>query len=479
MSAQAWAELDVHLFEINDAGRKLAQTAHTYVSGSEATNNGRSDSFNGTDGDAVTPQPLVPASAPQEVHSARQSLLVHAAMVQNKLRDPSDFLRQLMIQSQLLACLHWLAYNQILACIPLNNNVLFIDVAALAGVPVTELTRIIRMTATIGFLCEPEPGYAAHSPLSAEFVQKPSLVDVIMFTAEISAPSALAMKSTTTTYNDSPLHNETAYNVAFETNESFASVLEKKGKVQRQYLALERHIALAGDEHIASLLSTLSWVSLGDVTVVEVGAGSTTTATALSKLAPNLSFIVQLRQDPQTQYTPAGSSNSSVSGSTTGSVSSSFLYALFGTEYRAPGTAQTHMRAAVYIFHLPPMSALSPGERPVSRIITELKAHFCMLRKNPTAMLIIVGRLLPEPGSVDPDIEAVARGRDLAMKQLSNLRELEVKEMADLVAGIQDKFGRLLIVNKLVERRNPVVALEIRYQTYPQHSINGAGQPFC
>jgi hypothetical protein len=172
-------------------------------------------------------------------------------------------------QVQLVACLQWLGEFQVLACIPLTGDVPLEDVAELSGVPEDTLSRIVRMTATAGFLCEPQPGHVAHTPLSSPFVVKPSYLDAAMFLAETAAPTALQMSAATQRHGQSERANETAYTVAFNTSQTFQNACEQRLKLQRQWPAFLR---CAGDldDGVAELLGRLDWQSLGNACIVDV-----------------------------------------------------------------------------------------------------------------------------------------------------------------------------------------------------------------
>jgi hypothetical protein len=71
------------------------------------------------------------------------------------------------------------------------------EIAELAGVSGNQLSRIVRMTATAGFLHKPQPGRIAHTPLLAPFVNNLSYLDAAMFLAKTAAPTALYMTAAT------------------------------------------------------------------------------------------------------------------------------------------------------------------------------------------------------------------------------------------------------------------------------------------
>ena len=135
-------------------------------------------------------------------------------------------------------------------------------------------------------------------------------------------------------------------------------------------------------------------------------------------------------------------------------------------QQRDPGTLQSVHDAAVYIIHLPSPSPGMPSHSLGTRIIAELRAHIGVLRASSCAELVLTARLLPEPGAVDPDVEAIARVRDLSLLQLANEREIEMLELMDMLNSVRDSLGRLVLVNKLRSRNNATVVFKVQYQAY-------------
>lgn len=432
-----------------------------------------------------TPQLLVPPEAPGEVHRARRTIVANVAKLQTLLVEPADFLQHLAGQNQLLACLQWLGEFQVLACIPLSGSVPAKDVADLAGVPEMQLCRVVRMTATAGFLNEPQPGHVAHTILSAPFVTKPSFLDAAMFLAETAAPTALQMAVATQRYGHSNRPNESAYNLAFNTSQTFQSACEQRSKLQRQWPAYLRY-AGGVDDSVTEVLTRLDWLSLGNARIVEVGAQSTGMAIVLAELYPALNFIVQMREPgPNNGALPRRKSMSNRApplptptslsrASTPGAMNlkemrQPQLGSRITVQKRTPGTPQTINDAAVYILHLPSPSPGVPSHSLPAQIIAELRAHLSVLRASSYATLILTPRLLPEPGTVDPDVEAIARLRDLSLLQLANEREIEMAELVDILNSIRDSMGQLVVVNKLRSHNNATVALGVKYQAYANH----------
>ncbi|KAI1810488.1 hypothetical protein GGS20DRAFT_579836 [Poronia punctata] len=390
-------------------------------------------------------------TGPEGASQARRSTLTNLGQLQTLLEQPTDFLQRLTRQNQLLSCLRWLIEYQVLACIPLQGSVPITEVAALTDAPEKRLVQVVRMTATSGFLCEPQPGILAHTPLSAPFVSDLNLLDATLFLTETAAPAAFGMASATRRWGLTEDVNQTAYNAAFDTSFTFSSACEKRSRLRRQWYAYL--LCGMGDVEagMKDVLAQLNWAGLGNATVVDTAATSPAMAITLAKLYPSLRLIVQTANKPETN-------NGLVAGVTT-----------IATEQRAPGTPQHVRDAALFIIRMPPQLA-----KATTRIREELHAHIGALSYNRRArLLLVLPSVLNERNGTDEseasvDAEALARLRDLTLWQLTNESELELSTVLDLVRGVHDGTGRLVVVTKFTARHHPAVALEMRYQSYAE-----------
>jgi hypothetical protein len=129
------------------------------------------------------------------------------------------------------------------------------------------------MTATAGFLSEPQPGEIAHTALSARFVTDLSFYDALMFLAESAAPSALKMAAATEQQGRQRDSNDSAYSLAFNTTKPFQSACLEQPKLKRQYKAYVRYTGAASNGFI-DLLGRLNWGSMGNACVVDVRSTS-------------------------------------------------------------------------------------------------------------------------------------------------------------------------------------------------------------
>jgi hypothetical protein len=173
-------------------------------------------------------------------------------------------------QTQLLASLHWLSSLQVLACIPLAQTVAVQDVADVSGVPFQQLLRLIRTTATTGFLHEPQPGLVKHTPLSAQFVKKPFLTDAVTFLSNTALPAALQMGKATRLQTQLANTKQTACNLVTQPKVSLGAECKRHPELKRQVAAYQRLRQNAFDDSVTEILSSLDWTNLGDATVVQV-----------------------------------------------------------------------------------------------------------------------------------------------------------------------------------------------------------------
>ena len=199
---------------------------------------------------------------------------------------------------------------------------------------------------------------------------------------------------------------------------------------------------------------------------------------ALADLYSELQFIVQVTEPAPSHHLPRPSTSHRWRPATPCSLNRAStpcpkpserrqqLSSRIIVQQRAPGTPQTVHGAAVYILHLPSASPGVPKASLLAQITDELRAHIGVLRANKSATLVLTARLLPEPGTMDPSIEAIGRLRDLSVVQLANEPEIEALDVMDMLNNVRDETGRLILVNNFRSRHNPIAAFEIRCQAY-------------
>ncbi|EOA85723.1 uncharacterized protein SETTUDRAFT_111323, partial [Exserohilum turcica Et28A] len=347
--------------------------------------------------------------------------------------------------SQLLACVQWLGEFQVLAYLPLeaDQGLPIQDMAELADVPEAQLCRIVRLTAMGGFLREPQPGYVAHTALSASFVRRLAQLDSAMFLAETVAPCMLHMAAASR-----HAHTHQAEGLAMDWGSK---------RVQRLWSSFVG--AMGGADQDSHILAQIDWASLARDAAPH----------------PALRFVVQTTDAaPPPSATATVSATSATASATSASAaptppshSTSHSHNHNHNHHhnvrmcqRAHGAPQTITDAALYLVRVP---ANIPGPiRP--RIAAELRAHLPVLQAQRGALLILTSPLLPEPGTVSRQTELLARVRDLARLQLVGSGLLTLQELVELVGSIHDAHGGLVVVKQLHAPNSAFVGLGLRYQ---------------
>ncbi|EUC41193.1 hypothetical protein COCMIDRAFT_40596 [Bipolaris oryzae ATCC 44560] len=370
-------------------------------------------------------------------------------------QEGATFVHHLARQAQLLSCLHWLSTFQVLACIPLTQSVPIQDVADLAGVPVSHLLRVVRATATVGFLHEPEPEFVAHTPLSSQFVTKPSLIDAVLFICHTAMPTGLQMAEATRLQVHSTDSSPCAYALASRSVKGRGSENGQQPNLHRQLMAYQRLSNRALDDCVTQLLSSLDWSHLDGATVVQVGPPSTAAARALSGANANVRFIVQMYDRPKAAIETANLESGNVV-----------------VQQRMRGAPQLVEDASVYIIHSPHLSVHHTTDDLRTQFIIEIKAHLRLLKNRPNAQLILVAQVIPEPGTADAEVEAASRFYDLSLLQMANDQALGFEQLVDMVNDIRDNTGRLVVTNKLCSRDHSVAALQVKIASFEDDQGN-------
>lgn len=215
------------------------------------------------------PQLSISKDAPEQFHQGRRKILANVAKIQVLLEDSEDFVQRMAKEIQMLASVQWLSSLQVLICLPLGVNLAIKNLAQLAGVQETALARVVRMTASRGFLQEPQPGQIMHTSLSSRFVSHRRFRDATMFLAECCTPSALHMKPAVQHPTTADVPRESGYSLAFPTSVPFTKACSMAPKLQRQWSAF-LHYTGHFDKRFTEVLTRLDWANLGDSCIVEV-----------------------------------------------------------------------------------------------------------------------------------------------------------------------------------------------------------------
>ncbi|EMD93908.1 hypothetical protein COCC4DRAFT_31081 [Bipolaris maydis ATCC 48331] len=403
---------------------------------------------------AVTKEPttdvLVPPARAEniehEIALAHSSLSGISSRLETLLAGPASFIQSLATQNQLLACLKWMGEYQIIAYIPLDDTISLEELANLADVPERTLSRVVRMTATAGFLYEPKHGHVAHTSLSLSFTTELSYFDAAMFLASKVAPASLDLTS---------FANEQDGSAAGLQSSRLLEFVSQEPQTNRQWQAYRQSMGSMSYQ-LAYLPNLLNWRSLGDACVVDICDNDTSLARDLAQTAPALRLTVQTYD-----FTPTDAGLSGVGNGDKDLVTSERII----IQRRKPTAVQPVKDAAVYLLHTSFCAASTRGYTAEDLITMELKAHFGILRANPMALLILAPAMLPEPGSVAINVETRVRLLDFTDMHLTGNGAMEVSELYKLTESISDARGKLVVKNRVRSADGATIALVAKYQS--------------
>lgn len=161
-------------------------------------------------------------------------------------------------------------YFRIPTIIPIDKAVPYAEVALAADVPDHQLRHVVRMLITSGFFAEPSPESMAHSQLSAKFVAGSLYLDANHFLTEITAATTYRMAEMTAQYQGSEKPNETAFNIALQTDLSFFGYLSQNPAVAAELAAGMKVLGGKDGTHTRHLISGFGWQKLGKAKIIDV-----------------------------------------------------------------------------------------------------------------------------------------------------------------------------------------------------------------
>jgi len=372
------------------------------------------------------PSVTLPPSTPKYVLEARQKLIGAAAKIQQLATEPSEFLPGLAVQYQLIACVRWLSHFSVLACIPLQGSVPYSDIASMCNIPVRTLRSVVRMAMTSNFLCEPKEGEVAHNSVSSQFVTKPAYQGWMSFMTEFYMPVSCKFVEATEKWGTSVQKDQTAVNLAMDTTLSSFDFITSNRDLSRKFAAYMKGVQASEGTNSRHILTSFDW-HWHSGPVIHVAGSPGTIAVALAQAFPHLKLVVQDLSD--TIKNSRG------------------LLAVQPQEIRSRITAaehnffepQPHVPGAVYILR---MLLHNWCDAEATKILASLLPA---MKSNPTARILIIDTLLPEPGTVDSVSEAMMRYRDMTMIQVFNTKERDLDEFKALLGNASDHEAKLVL----------------------------------
>lgn len=160
---------------------------------------------------------------------------------------------------------------EILKHIPIGQPISYEDVAIAAKVPISRLKSVARMAMTRGLLQEPISGQVAHSRISTQIAVDPDYYNRASYFMKVSAQTAAHFVKATQRWGDATEKNQTAYNLAFETDlPYFAHKAQSEARATEFALYMRAQNKFEGSA-LKHVLNGFDWPSIGRAHVVDVG----------------------------------------------------------------------------------------------------------------------------------------------------------------------------------------------------------------
>ncbi|KAF2204077.1 sterigmatocystin 8-O-methyltransferase [Delitschia confertaspora ATCC 74209] len=388
--------------------------------------------------DSDGPSTVIPGDAPQNIHQARQALIAAALEISQLAIGPSEFLPNLATGFQYISCLAWLCQYNIFHLVPQNSTISYAALASAAGIPEQRAKSIIRMAMTNGLFREKSDGkHVSHSATSALLARNDDIYAYATYMCSKSAPMAMQLAAAHKKWGaDTTNTHETAYNVAFNTDLSFFDHLGRDKARMGEFAAYMRNVRSSEAVDVKHLVTGFKWQSIPEggllvdvsgrtVKIVAretVGGSTGTSAIALAKAFPHLSFVVQdLPANAESGRKAAESLPEDISSRIT----------FQGHNFMDPEPVQG---ADAYLLRM------ILHDWPDNEAVIILRNIVAAMGNNSKSRLLIMDTVLPKPGSVPISVERIVRARDLTMLQAFNSKERDLEDWKDLLAATNPKL---------------------------------------
>ncbi|KAM5436481.1 putative 6-hydroxytryprostatin B O-methyltransferase [Microsporum ferrugineum] len=373
-----------------------------------------------------SPTTSLPSSAPPDISAARQAIMGAALQMFHLAAGPSEYLPNLAVGYQQIACLRWLTHFKIFHLVPLDSPIAYPSLAAAAGVSVKQLKTVTRMAMTNYLFCEPEPNTVAHTATSTLIASDASFHDWASFMCEASVPMASKLVEATEKWTDSEEKNQTAYNVAFDTDLPFFDHLKTQPDKTRQFANYMKNVQKSGGTGMHYLIEGFDWASLGKGTVVDVGGSSGAASISLATRFPDLNFVVQDLPENAAdgQEFLASPEQQEKLGR---SVTSRIFFN--GHDFFQP---QPFQGADAYLLRM------ILHDWPKKEAVKILQNILPALKD--TSRIIIMDTVLPQPGSIPTAQERLLRARDMTMLEAFNSLERDLEDWKELLTSVDERL---------------------------------------
>ncbi|KAI5370385.1 Putative O-methyltransferase domain, FAD-binding domain, O-methyltransferase COMT-type [Septoria linicola] len=347
-----------------------------------------------------------------DIQASRRRLTEASAKLLQLSTRPQEYLEHLQNGYQNLTCIRWLVDLDVLTHVPEKGTISYVDLASKANVPPMQLRGIARMAICNGFLEEPEVNQLRHSRISALFARDESYLSWARWMVNYSVPTALQLNNATRQWGETVAKDQTAFNLGMDVKVPFFDHLRQTPDMKDAFAGYMRNVTSNETWGLQHAVTGFDWASLPEgAKVVDVGGSLGHGSLAIAKQHTHLSFVVQ-----DLPETIAGARKELAEQQ---SLDSSIESRIKFMEHDFFGPQPVH-DADVYFLR---MICHDWPDNEAQKILSHIRAAM-----KPSAKIVIMDTILPQPGTISVLQEQQLRIRDLTMMQVFNAKERELED---------------------------------------------------
>ncbi|KAF2732638.1 putative O-methyltransferase [Polyplosphaeria fusca] len=269
--------------------RELARTISTLADQLDDYNDGIS--ANG----AVSPETKDwLQNAPKELSQSRVELIDTLLELKYRLQSPQAALEDLFFGYIDTSSLQVIYALNLPSYVPVDQPISYAAIAAASGFSEHVLRRLYRYAMTNRIFTEPEPGMVAHTPISRMLLH-PDAFDCLGMTMQELQPALNHLLDALKTNPESTEPNQTAYNIANNTDLPMYPFLGKHPDRAKRFGAGMRHFTVGDHTDLRHLIDAFPWKTYDreDVRMVDVGGGQGAVTLRIASETSKMKFTVQ------------------------------------------------------------------------------------------------------------------------------------------------------------------------------------------
>lgn len=231
---------------------------------------------------------------PENIQTARNNLRQSCELLLQLVSSPSEYLARNIATAHLCSstCLQYVYHFSIAEAVPPNGHINFKDLASKVNVAESQCTRILRMLMTQNVFIEKTPGNVSHTAMS-KLLMNPRMRDTIGYLLEEGFVGAPHLTEAAERFEGSEERHHAPWNVGHQTDLPVFEFFETNPARMRRFLGNMENLGNQDTYNIQYIVRSYDWSSLDPGTVVDIGGSVGHVSIEISKIAPQLDFVVQ------------------------------------------------------------------------------------------------------------------------------------------------------------------------------------------